>query len=110
MPLEKDLPSPAEYINKEFVDRFAGKQGWALPHFWFTPHPAIRKPGRPSNMDAIVQEFERRMSEWQTLRSHRAECRVLADWSKRQFGRETKPGTIQNVTRTAYKLWKADQA
>lgn len=79
---ENDLPGPEVLIEREFINRFVGKQDWKLPAFWFRDLPEGPRPvGRPSNMNAIVQELRRRHERRALAPTISAQARELEAWA-----------------------------
>ncbi|MBK8457450.1 MAG: hypothetical protein IPL47_10360 [Phyllobacteriaceae bacterium] len=71
-------PPPAEqYVTREFVARFAAKQHWPLPSFWFPPEQGAERPGRPSMRGEVRGRFAARQIEGLTADSISAEAREI---------------------------------
>ncbi|ASP32241.1 hypothetical protein [Labrenzia sp. VG12] len=109
LPPEEELPSVQTLIDRDFIERFNDKQIWKLPEFWFANLPTGPSfPGRPSIMNAIVQELERRYENEEMLDTLAAESRVLEAWaSENHSGQQTpKTSSIENGIRTVYRQLK----
>ncbi len=112
LPPEDQLPSPDALVDRSFIERFNDKQIWKLPGFWFENLPTGPSyPGRPSQMDAIVQELEERFRRRQMLDTLAAESRALEKWAREKYpGVQTPKATsIGNGTRVAYNTLKREQ-
>ena len=108
-PSEVDLPSENEYISRELIDRFCDKQIWKLPSFWFKGLPTAGSfPGRPSVMDAILQELSNRAERGELADSLAEQSRQLSEWAGRRFpGQQTpKPKSTENGIRSTYNMLK----
>ena len=90
------LPSSETDVSKDWVRDFAEKQGWPLPRFWFPDQaPPVRQRGRPSDKDAIVQEFERRVDAGEIEATVTEQARSLRQWMIEQQMEATSEDTIR---------------
>lgn len=110
-PKEEDLPPKSTLVNREFIEKFCGKQYWALPEFFFTTttkQPAF--PGRPSIMSAIVQELEPLAQQGKLEDTLASQSRKLEDWANKKWpGKQTPTAkSIANGIRTAYNALKVE--
>jgi hypothetical protein len=100
LPPEGDLPSPLEMVDRDWVERFAAKNHWPRPRFWFGDAPAGRPVGRPQfiGWDAVTQEMGRRIEEGTDADSWRQESNHLSQWAIENFPRDNPPSakTIRN--------------
>lgn len=82
MPALDDLPGSEIEVRKEFVKRFAQKQRWPLPRFWFPGEaPPTRRSGRPSHIPEILQELEARAERGELRKTMTEEARELNAWA-----------------------------
>lgn len=77
----EQLPGLDTLVDRKWLRTFCEKQlGWPLPAFWFPPDPVeVRRPGRPTNRRAIVQEFEARKERGETAPTISEEARAIRD-------------------------------
>lgn len=54
------LPSEEERVDRDWLQKFCGKQGWRPPSFWFAQNEESRRPGRPSSRDNVLGKFNER--------------------------------------------------
>jgi hypothetical protein len=103
------LPPTETNVSKDRVRDFAEKQGWPLPRFWFPDEaPPVRQRGRPSDKDAILQEFERRAEHRKLAASVTAEARALAEWLTASGRSSYKAETVRKIISKHYAKTKLD--
>lgn len=109
IPPKDEWPSADEVLDREHIYWFGRKQrGWPLPEFWFGPQPKEkRKPGRPPlNMNAIVQEFRRRLEAGEAKKFNTEEARDLCIWFAKAHPNEEKKPSIRYIENVIGKLQK----
>jgi hypothetical protein len=104
---DADLPGAATLVDREWLAMFCAKKGWPLPSFWFPPDPADARPrGRPSHMDAILQELERRGEVGELEATVTDQARALNDWAVRQGKPPLRVPSIRNQISKIYRRLK----
>ena len=97
------LPPADTLVTKDWLEEFALKQGWPLPRFWFPDQaPPQRGRGRPSDMPAILQEFERRAENGELEATVTDEARALRQWMIDQQLTPIQEDTIRRHISTKY--------
>lgn len=106
MPPLEALPGSEIEVTKDFVRRFAEKQRWPLPSFWFHDEsPDRRPPGRPSHNQKLLAELEARAMRGELEQTVTAEARALNDWAVEQdYTRMKVPSVVRIISTTYYEL------
>lgn len=93
-PADDDQPNAHEYrVDREWVDRFAAKNRWPLPRFWFGDGPTGRPVGRPrlAGWDEVQREMEQRIHDGLAHNSWNVESNYLAAWIAEQITGQRTP-------------------
>ena len=85
IPPEDQLPDPETRVNRDWLRTFAEKNLWPPPAFWFPEEHEVRRPGRPTLRDHIVERFLELVAEEQLADTISAQGRVLHDWARENF-------------------------
>jgi hypothetical protein len=105
-----NLPSPDALINRDFIESFHDKELWKLPEFWFKGLPTTGRPGRPTNIDKVMGELQRRHHAGERKDSLAAEARALCLWEQENSPAELHHGQkgMENAIRMAFNTLKRD--
>lgn len=109
-PPEADLPSSETLLTKEFLERFADKQSWMLPNFWFDDWPLDNAyPGRPSLKNAVAVELKRVAETGELAPTLAEQARYLEEWARKTFPAAQTPTvkTVENQIRMMYNQLKS---
>lgn len=108
-PPEEELPPITFRVDRDWVERFAAKNRWSRPRFWFGDGPAGRPAGRPqlAGWEQIQGEMERRIREGEAEESWRAESNYLAEWIANQMPRLKTPSAkrIAGLAEPIERIW-----
>jgi hypothetical protein len=74
---DNELPGEDAVVDRDWLREFCAKQHWALPQFWFPRDEIVRRPGRPSIRNLVLEKFEQRHKAGRTERQIAAEARAI---------------------------------
>jgi hypothetical protein len=99
LPAEGGRPPLSTPLTREFIEEFCAKQNWPKPKFWFgRDQSEPTRPGRPTNMPAIVQELKEIAQRNELADTLIAQSTVLSEWARASYPNlpPTTPETIAN--------------
>lgn len=109
-----ELPPVDALMTKIEIEKFCEKQGyWPLPTFWFEEAEQRRSfPGRPSIMNAIVQQLQQSAAANELCASLAEQARQLEKWATFAYPKVQTPKAkaIENAVRNLYRQLKAAQS
>ena len=106
IPDDVNLPPTSTRLSRQQIEVFCAKQQWSEPRFWFgQENQGPSFPGRPSKMNAIVQELKARAQAGLLSNTLAGQARELKAWVDQQFPAEQVPTarTIENGIRESYR-------
>lgn len=107
MPSLQQLPGSEIEVTKDFVRRFAEKQHWPLPRFWFQEEAQNRRPsGRPSHNQELLAELKDRAIRGELSDTVTAEARALNDWAVEQDYTRLQVASVVRIISEAYRELK----